>query len=493
MSKKKNKEIEIEMLGGSCTIVTGSCVKISYYNEELEERRNILLEMGLIQKEQDPYKMYLENKKMVDGITKDILEKTDYILLGHPHIDHCGNLAWANEKNNFNGKILSSFKTIGISKKLIIDSVYIHEKNIEQIKNGTGKRLKPLYDEQDMYNMFDKMEAVVVGEKIKLNNNVTIQLHKNNHSVGSVGISLWIKKVNNNVKHILYTSDCGSNYNFEYNHFTDNYELPNKCNVLISEATYWQKGRGFNKQIAKEQREELKRYIETQLKQGKRILFCTFAYNRSQQLMQQLYDWFADDPNFTYPVVVDGYLTNKINDTFSTVLDGEDKIKWEKTMKWSKFKFNREYPSTLATLSKRTVGVYICSSGFLTAGRALTYLPIFLNSNKDCVVSIGYCGEEGSKGWAVFDSPQKSVTIGSGKEKRVVSKRADLKKFTSFSSHIQRDELLSMWANMNCETIIVHHSECDGEFIEEAKQYLRDRNKSTNIVKTNKGCYRFVI
>ena len=493
MKKKNDKnDIIIEELGGACIGVTGSCTLVGYYNEELDERRNIIFEMGLIQKEQDPYKLYIDNQKMLQGITKEMITSTDYILLSHSHVDHCGNLAHANTKNGFNGKVLSSYKTIELSKRLISDSVYIHEKNIEQIKN-MGKKVKPLYTEQDMYDMFSKMEAVAVGEKIQLNKQVSIQLHTNNHSVGSVAISLWIRKPNNQVKHILYSGDMGSNHNFEYNYFTDEFGLPTKCNVFLSEATYWQDGRGFNKSIAREQREELRRYLKESVTQGKRVLICTFAYNRTQQLMQQLYEWFSEDKDFTYPIVVDGFLTNKINDCFTTILDGEDEEKWHKTMKWSKFKFNREYPSTLATLSVRQAGIYICSSGFMTAGRALTYLPIFLNSSKDCVVSIGYCGEEGSKGWAIFDSPQKTVTIGSGKEKSVVVKRADRRKFNSFSSHIQRDELFKVWANMNCEQIIVHHSECDDTFIEEAKQYLRDRNKTTHIVRTSKGAYRFVI
>ena len=50
---KKNYNIEIEELGGACCGVTGSCTLITYYNEELNERRNIILEMGLIQGEQD--------------------------------------------------------------------------------------------------------------------------------------------------------------------------------------------------------------------------------------------------------------------------------------------------------------------------------------------------------------------------------------------------------------------------------------------------------
>ena len=97
--------------------------------------------------------------------------------------DHCGNLAYMNSTNGFEGKVLSSHKTLEISKKLIADSVYIHERNIEQIKNGMGKRVKPLYTEEQMHDMFSKMESVVVGEKIQLNKNVTIQLHTNNHSI----------------------------------------------------------------------------------------------------------------------------------------------------------------------------------------------------------------------------------------------------------------------------------------------------------------------
>ena len=220
---KKNYNIEIEELGGACVGVTGSCTVITYYNEELDERRNIILEMGLIQGEQDVYLQYLDNAKMLQHITREILEKADYIALSHPHADHCCNLPHANTKNGFNGAIISSHKTLEISKKLIADSVYIHERNIEQIKNGSGKKVKPLYTEQDMHDMFGKMEAVEVGVKIPLNKNVTIQLHTNNHSVGSVGISLWIRKPNNQIKHILYSGDMGSNHNFKYNYFTDKY------------------------------------------------------------------------------------------------------------------------------------------------------------------------------------------------------------------------------------------------------------------------------
>ena len=75
MKKKNDKnDIIIEELGGACIGVTGSCTLVSYYNEELDERRNIIFEMGLIQKEQDPYKLYIDNQKMLQGITKEMID-----------------------------------------------------------------------------------------------------------------------------------------------------------------------------------------------------------------------------------------------------------------------------------------------------------------------------------------------------------------------------------------------------------------------------------
>ena len=83
---KKNYNIEIEELGGACVGVTGSCTLVTYFNEELNERRHIMLELGLIQGEQDFYKMYLDNAKMLQNITKEVLSHVDYVLLSHSHV-----------------------------------------------------------------------------------------------------------------------------------------------------------------------------------------------------------------------------------------------------------------------------------------------------------------------------------------------------------------------------------------------------------------------
>ena len=49
--------------------------------------------------------------------------------------------------------------TFEICKDLLIDSEYLHSKEIEYLKSK-GKRPKPLHTEVMLYNMFNKVETV---------------------------------------------------------------------------------------------------------------------------------------------------------------------------------------------------------------------------------------------------------------------------------------------------------------------------------------------
>jgi hypothetical protein len=48
---------------------------------------------------------------------------------------------------------------------------------------------------------------------------------------------------------------------------------------------------------------------------------------------------------------------------------------------------------------------------------------------------------------------------------------------------------------MNCEKILVHHSNEKNKFkfCEEAKEYIRDKGKTTGVVPVNKGANQFVL
>ena len=489
---KKSDDIVVSSLGASTTGVTGSCWSCSYKKDD-GTRGLVVIECGLTQSEPTIDKQYNANKNMVDTIGKDIIQSADYVLLGHSHIDHLGNLPIFNDANGFSGKILASKETIEIGKELIKDSVYIHSKNIKYLKSK-GKKCLPLYTEKQMYNMFDHMEYAKVNEKIKLDDNLTIEFRYNSHTIGSTNITLIFKKPNNSIKTIVYSSDMGSAMNKDASYYLQDQDIPKQCNLFISEATYCQGNRQISKKLVKKEREDLKNTIKQAIMNKQRVLLPTFAFSRSQLLLTYLYEWFHDEEWFREtPVVVDGVLMNNINSVYRRVLQGEDKKLFEDVMNWKNVKFNKSYDSTIAFLTQRTPSIILASSGFLENGRIVTYLPIILGCSKDIIITTGYCGgnNPSSMGFKLLDKEQNTITV----DKRVILKRAEIKSYSSFSSHISHDELLELWSQLNCDKILVHHADEKGkmEFIAEANDYLRSKNKTTKIVPVNKGANQFIL
>ena len=479
MSKRnKDDDIIISFLGTSREDVTGSSVLINYAKSK-NERGNILLEMGLCQGNATPEKDIAYNRKMLENFPKDLISEIEYVIVAHNHIDHLGNLPHLNIQNGFTGKILGTKSVIEIGKKLIEDSVGIHLSNIKRIKESKGKKVFPLYTESQMYEMFDRMEYREVGIKYELNDKVSFRLINSGHVLGGCMIELWIKKLNNSVKHIIYSSDMGSDYNNDYQYFVNKREQINRCNLFISEATYNNPNRCFDKKQAIQERKELKKEIKDNLQSGKRILFSSFSFGRFQNLMCMLYDWFNEEEWFKeYPIILDGVLCHKINNEYLNVLEGEEKEYFKRVMEWGNFKFNKSYDGTISTLSERTVGIYISTSGFLTNGRIVTYLQQFLGNSKDVIYITGYCGSEGSLGWKILGD-QKTVTI----DKKVILKRAEVKQLKTFSSHIQHDELIKLYKGLDCQKILIHHSSENEkeEFGNKVREELRNIDKSTKV------------
>lgn len=487
--KKKDDEIVVTSLGNSTDDVTGSCWTISYLKND-GTRGLVVLECGLSQDGNNVEQIYNQNKRMLENVGKDVVEACEYLILGHAHIDHVGNTPFFNSDNGFKGKVFASKETIEESKELIKDSVYIHQKNVEYLKTK-GKRVRPLYTEPQMYDMFEHMENMEVGKEVKLNDNLSVHLRYNSHTLGSTNITVTITKPNNQKKVVCYSSDMGSKYNLKVSRYLKEQDIPKKCNLFISEATYCDKSRQMSYDMAIKEREELKNVIKKSLLEGRRILLPTFAFSRSQLLLTYFYEWFSNEDWFKdIPVVVDGVLVNNMNNVYLKVLEGEEKELFENVMNWRNLKVNRAYDSTIATLSQRTSGIYITSSGFLQNGRITTYLPHFLENSRDVIIMTGYCGGEGSIGYNLLDPNQTTLTV----DKRVIQKNATIISYKSFSSHISYDELLELWSEMNCDKILIHHSGSDkNKMIEEAREYLSKKNKTTKLVPVNKGAYQFVL
>ena len=402
-------------------------------------------------------------------------------------VDHCGNLAYLNSNNGFNGRILGTNQTLEVAKELIEDTLNIHIKNIEKLKS-LGRKTRPLYTKQDMFDMFEKMEVVPSYKKITLNEWVTIEFVNAGHCLGSSMIHLWIKKPNQSIFHIIMSGDMGSEQNKLIHPLAEKREQITKCNLFISEATYNKKSRSFNKCDVQKEFEDFKYTIKENLLQGKQILLPVFSFNKVQEFLILFYEWLKDEEWFNendFPIICDGVLMHKITNVFKRTLCDDKKDYFNEVCNWNKIKVNKTFDGTMAIMSKKEPMIIMASSGFMQQGRVVAYVKQLLGSKKGVILTTGYIGGEGSIGWKIAESPQKTVSI----EKQVILKRALVKSYHCFSSHIQYDELESLYKGKKKKKILIHHSSKENKlnFVNEMR---KNKNKKIECV-TDKN-YEFI-
>ena len=388
-------------------------------------------------------------------------------------VDHCGNLAYLNSNNGFNGRILGTNQTLEVAKELIEDTLNIHIKNIEKLKS-LGRKTRPLYTKQDMFDMFEKMEVVPSYKKITLNEWVTIEFVNAGHCLGSSMIHLWIKKPNQSIFHIIMSGDMGSEQNKLIHPLAEKREQITKCNLFISEATYNKKSRSFNKCDVQKEFEDFKYTIKENLLQGKQILLPVFSFNKVQEFLILFYEWLKDEEWFNendFPIICDGVLMHKITNVFKRTLCDDKKDYFNEVCNWNKIKVNKTFDGTIAIMSKKEPMIIMASSGFMQQWRVVAYVKQLLGSKKGVILTTGYIGGEGSIGWKIAESPQKTVSI----EKQVILKRALVKSYHCFSSHIQYDELESLYKGLQCEKILIHHSSKEDKL-----NFVNEMRKNTN-------------
>lgn len=416
-------------------------------------------------------------------------------------VDHIGMIPLFNSSNGFNGKIYCSEKSRILAKPLLEDCFKIHNNNVNYLKRK-GKKKNLLYTSQELYDCLDKFKSINLNEEFQIDDNCKIILKPNSHTVDSTNITLLIRKPNSNRWFsILYTGDIGNDLNYSLSNYLTKQDLPIKADLIISEATYSKKPEiELTKKMGLEERDKLKELILKSLKEGRRVLLPTFSFARSQQLITYLYEWFKDDEwikENNIQFVMDSNLMLKINDSYKKVLEGEEKVLFDKVMNWKQLKKISTYDGTMAFLKDKSPSVVLSSSGFLENGKINVYMPIYVGNSNSIIILTGYCcqNNEGSMAWKLLNDNQKTITFnGNNKEERTtVIKRAKVYEFSSFSGHASYSQLLELYSKLNCPRIVLHHmnEENKDTFVKEVKEYLRNKNKTTQVLAVNKGCYEF--
>ena len=216
-----------------------------------------------------------------------------------------------------------------------------------------------------------------------------------------------------------------------------------------------------------------------------RVLIPTFSLDRMPFILWELYQLFGKDETFTVPVLVDSPLANRLLDCYSSILDGEIKEKFNEMMSWKNIRRIITPEDSKAAISDKSAKIICASSGMLTAGRSVKWTQSILPNENDCILFVGYAGEETLAGKIKNGSSQKTINI-NGKPYKNKAQLVDLH---SYSSHIQREDMIKYYKSFNCEKIILCHGDelAKKELKEDLEKALADCCKSTRVVIVNKG------
>lgn len=472
MSKNKNI-IQVDFSNGDASEhVTGSCHLIS------TSKYNILLECGLAQSN-DLKGDYLTNSKNFNFKTKEI----DYIFLSHWHADHSCRIPLLYMRGCQADIIIPTGGT-RILKDMFLDSAHIAMKDAETLSRQTGREVKPLYTEADAMNAIGHCKEFDFNKKIDLNDDISFNFIHAGHILMSAQIELWITE-SNKTKKILYTGDLG-NTNIE-KYYVDNFQRCEKANLVIAETTYGDRTRpSADKRTREKDLIKLKEIItNTCLHNRSRVLIPVFALDRAQEMLAILFDMFADDKDFKIPVLLDSPLMLKHVKSYFNILQGGKLEKFNKVMSWKNIVQIGDWPETKTWAENNQACIILSSSGMLTSGRVINYLPQVLANPFSHILFCGYMSEN-SLGWRIKN----------GKDTKIIKindimcrNRCPITSLTSFSSHMQHNGLLEYYSSINCDKIALVHGQMKNKisFGAELQDEYSKKNRTTKVTIVNSG------
>ena len=466
----------LEVVGGNASGVTGSCTKIDFYG------RTILFELGMVQDNSTILGNYKDNCAILNRIKP---KKIEMVILGHNHCDHIGLVPMLFARGNTDVKIITPKDTTCILREMWSDTAYINERDAETLNRKCDKYYTPLYTQAEVEMALKNVIEIEIGNIVNIDENVSIRYTPAGHILRSCQTELYING-GSHTRKILFTSDLGNKMIEKKKVFVENFQPIASSNICIGESTYGLRKGSMTKKDIELDRKKMKTVIEQFcIDNNHRVLIPTFSLDRMPFIVWELYQLFGQDESFNIPILVDSPLANRLLDCYSSILDGDAKEKFDEMMSWKNIRMVITPEDSKSAISDKGAKIICASSGMLTAGRSVKWVQSILPNENDCILFVGYAGQDTLAGHIKNGSSQKTINI-NGKPYKNKCNLVDLK---SYSSHMQHDDLVNYYKSMNCEKIYLVHGDDKArlELKEDLEKTLADCCKSTRVIIVNKG------
>lgn len=435
----KKDILKIDFIGKNAEDVTGSMTLIR------DKGLTILLEAGLYQTNNMLEDYKVNNRKL------DIdLKKVDFIILGHVHADH-SMLVPRLVAEGCKARIIVPKGSTGFFKILALDSAYIVDRDCKALQRKYKKAFHRAYKEEDVYKTLSLFEEYEMGEKLELNDRLTIRFTPSGHIINSAQIELWVKNQNlNKTSKILYTSDLGNISIPKY--YVNKFEKVEKANIVIGECTYSDPSREVKPQSREKDIEKIREVVRWN--EGI-VEIPIFALDRCQNILTILYDIFGQDEDFTTDVVVDSPMAVRMLREYVNVLEGEELDKILNVLNWKNLKLIEEGKDSKAYMETVKKAVVLTAAGMLSAGRSRIWLKKIIGDSKNTLLFVGYSSSN-----TIASKIKNGKGIGSIKiDNKKYPNRCKIVDLKSFTSHMQYSDLLNYYSSISADKICLVHGD----------------------------------
>lgn len=435
----------------------------------------------MIQGEHTVLENYKANMKYIQKIRPQELQ---YIIIGHVHQDHIGMIPTLYARGKCNAKIIVPKGSTSILKEMWLDSSFINCRDVEVINLKNDRNYEPFYTEDVVYKTLEYIEEIDSDKIVSLSDELAIRYTDAGHILLSKQCEVYING-GSRTRKILFSSDLGNISTQDTRVFVENFKPVTSANIAIMECTYASKERQCTKETYKKDVTKIKSVVEQYcIDNNSRVLIPSFSLDRTPYILWILYSLFGKDENFKIPILIDSPLANRLLDCYYSILDGKKKELFDEIMSWNNIKRVIQPEASKAAIADKGAKIILSSSGMLTAGRSVKWTQSILPNENDCILFMGYSGEN-TLAWKIkHGKDHKTINI-NGKPYKNKAQIYDLK---SFSSHMQRNEMLNYYKSINCEKIYLVHSDSNKiEFKHDLENAITDCLKSTKVVAVNNG------
>ncbi|MEQ1942133.1 MBL fold metallo-hydrolase [Mesorhizobium sp. VNQ89] len=440
---------------GAARGVTGSCYEIE------TGHCRVLVDCGMFQGSKS-------EKELNYGDFPFRPDAIDAVILTHAHIDHSGLLPKL-IKRGFAGPIYATSPTIDLCSVMLPDSAHIQEMEVEHLNRRNAQRgrqqVTPIYSIADVADCMRTFRPVQYGQWTNVAAAIRARYWNAGHLLGSASVEIEIDSdTQEGPLRLLFSGDIGPGQKL----LQPEPDGPSGVDYLICESTYGDRDRS---EISRASRramlgEEVRRAAE----QRGPLVIPSFAVERTQELLVDLYLLARDGSIPSGPIFVDSPLATRASAVFerhaAEIEGGEELLA---ALRSDTIHFTETVEQSKAINRLSGFFIVIAASGMCDAGRIRHHLKANLWRHNATIMTAGFQAQ-GSLGRILLDGASR-VRI-QGEE---IDVKARIEQFDFYSGHADASELVS-WVKKRFpvrRSIFLTHGE------EPGLNGLRDRISSS--------------